>query len=50
MAELQASDPRIRVVRFSRNFGQQMALTAGLDYAQGKAVVVIDADLQDPPR
>jgi len=44
-----ASDPRIRLIRFSRNFGQQAAITAGLDHARGDAAVVIDADLQDPP-
>ena len=46
---LQAADARVRVLEFSRNFGHQMAITAGLDYAGGSAVVVIDADLQDPP-
>jgi len=49
MRELHASDPRIKVVDFARNFGHQIAVTAGLDYAQGDAVVIIDADLQDPP-
>ena len=49
LRELQESDERIRVVRFSRNFGHQMAITAGLEHASGEAVVVIDADLQDPP-
>jgi polyisoprenyl-phosphate glycosyltransferase len=49
LRELQAIDRRIRVVRFSRNFGHQMAITAGLEHASGDAVVVIDADLQDPP-
>jgi len=44
-----ASDCRIRVVEFSRNFGQQAAITAGLDLAAGEAVLVMDADLQDPP-
>ena len=44
-----AADPRIKVVSFSRNFGHQMAVTAGLDFASGDAVVVLDADLQDPP-
>jgi dolichol-phosphate mannosyltransferase len=39
----------IRLVQFSRNFGHQIAVTAGLDFAQGDAVVVMDADLQDPP-
>lgn len=42
-------DPRFKVINFSRNFGHQIAITAGLDYAQGDAVVIIDADLQDPP-
>jgi len=41
-------DPRLRVVRFARNFGQQMANTAGLRYARGEAVVLMDADLQMP--
>ncbi len=44
-----AADPRVRVVYLSRNFGHQTALTAGLDHARGDAVVMIDADLQDPP-
>jgi polyisoprenyl-phosphate glycosyltransferase len=43
------NDGRIRVLRFSRNFGHQSAVTAGLDFAAGDAVVVMDADLQDPP-
>ena len=42
-------DPRVRVVFLSRNFGHQTALTAGLDHAEGDAVVMLDADLQDPP-
>ncbi len=42
-------DPRVRVISFSRNFGHQTAVTAGLHYARGQAVAVIDADLQDPP-
>lgn len=46
---LQRQDSRIRVLRFSRNFGHQIAITAGLEHAAGDAVVVIDADLQDPP-
>ena len=45
----QRADPRVRVVSLSRNFGQQMAVTAGLAEAAGDAVAVIDADLQDPP-
>ena len=47
--DLAASDPRVRVVRLSRNFGHQTAITAGLDHARGDAVAMIDADLQDPP-
>src|SRR3954454_4460618 len=46
---LAANDPRVRVVYLSRNFGHQTAITAGLDHARGDAVVMIDADLQDPP-
>jgi dolichol-phosphate mannosyltransferase len=46
---LAANDPRVRVVYLSRNFGHQTALTAGLDHARGDAVVMLDADLQDPP-
>ncbi len=42
-------DERIRPVIFARNFGHQLAVTAGLDYSRGQAVVIIDADLQDPP-
>ncbi|GAC1376535.1 MAG: glycosyltransferase family 2 protein [Ktedonobacteraceae bacterium] len=49
MQELHERDQRVRVIDFSRNFGHQIAISAGLDYAQGKAVVVIDSDLQDPP-
>jgi glycosyltransferase involved in cell wall biosynthesis len=47
--ELATADPRVKVVRLSRNFGHQTAITAGLDHARGDAVVMIDADLQDPP-
>ncbi len=46
---VQANDNRTRVVSFSRNFGHQVAITAGLEHASGDAVVVMDADLQDPP-
>ncbi len=49
LRDLQAQDGRIRAVRFSRNFGHQVAITAGLEHACGDAVVIIDADLQDPP-
>jgi len=44
-----ATDPRIKVIRFARNFGHQIAVTAGIDAASGDAIVLIDADLQDPP-
>lgn len=46
---LARKDKRVRVIHFVRNFGHQIAVTAGIDAAQGRAVVVIDADLQDPP-
>ena len=49
LREMQLHDYRIRVVRFSRNFGHQVAITAGLEHTRGDAVVIIDADLQDPP-
>ncbi|MEJ7798094.1 MAG: glycosyltransferase family 2 protein [Solirubrobacteraceae bacterium] len=49
LAELADADPRVKVVTLSRNFGHQMAITAGLDHAAGEAVVMIDGDLQDPP-
>jgi polyisoprenyl-phosphate glycosyltransferase len=49
LERLAESDPRVRVVYLSRNFGHQTALTAGLDHARGDAVVMLDADLQDPP-
>ena len=44
-----AKDTRVRLLSFSRNFGHQIAITAGMEHARGQAVVVIDADLQDPP-
>ena len=44
-----APDPRYKVLSFARNFGHQMAITAGMDRAEGDAVVIMDADLQDPP-
>ncbi|GAB4501263.1 MAG: glycosyltransferase family 2 protein [Anaerolineales bacterium] len=47
--ELAAQDGKVRPVIFARNFGHQIAVTAGLDYSRGAAVVIIDADLQDPP-
>ena len=47
--EIAQKDARIRPVIFARNFGHQIAVTAGLDFSRGQAVVIIDADLQDPP-
>jgi len=52
LSEMQAvstQDPRVKIINFARNFGHQIAVTAGIDYAEGKAVILIDADLQDPP-
>jgi polyisoprenyl-phosphate glycosyltransferase len=49
MLDLQKRDPRFKLLRLSRNFGHQIAITAGLDFAAGQAVIVMDADLQDPP-
>jgi glycosyltransferase involved in cell wall biosynthesis len=49
MMEMSARDPRFKVVQLSRNFGHQMAITAGLDFSAGNSVVIMDADLQDPP-
>lgn len=46
---LHERDVRVRVIDFSRNFGHQIAISAGLDHARGQAVVIIDSDLQDPP-
>jgi glycosyltransferase involved in cell wall biosynthesis len=49
MRDLAARDPRFRYVQLSRNFGHQVAITAGMDYSLGQAVIIMDADLQDPP-
>lgn len=49
LERLQTDDERVRLVCLSRNFGHQVAISAGLDHARGEAVAVIDADLQDPP-
>ena len=49
LREIAAGDPRVRAVVFSRNFGHQLAATAGIDEARGDAVVLLDAELQDPP-
>ncbi len=47
--ELHAADPRVKLVALSRNFGHQLAISAGLDFASGDAIVIMDGDLQDPP-
>ncbi|WP_010272226.1 glycosyltransferase family 2 protein [Paenibacillus senegalensis] len=49
ISEISDRDPRVKIIDFSRNFGHQVAISAGMDYAQGRAIIVIDADLQDPP-
>jgi dolichol-phosphate mannosyltransferase len=49
LSKFAAANPRIRVLKVSRNFGHQIAISAGIDYARGDCVAVIDADLQDPP-
>jgi polyisoprenyl-phosphate glycosyltransferase len=49
LREIARTDPRVRIVQLARNFGHQIAVTAGIDHAAGDAVVLIDADLQDPP-
>ncbi len=49
MRELAARDPHVKYVNFARNFGHQTAVTAGIDYASGNAIILIDSDLQDPP-
>ena len=49
MVEAARADPRIRLVKLSRNFGHQVAISAGLDHARGTAVIILDSDLQDPP-
>ena len=50
LKKIQADDPRVTVVNLSRNFGHQLAVTAGLDIAMGDAVIIMDSDLQDPPK
>jgi len=49
LIELHNKDSRFKILNFSRNFGHQIAVTAGLDFAKGDAVIIMDADLQDPP-
>jgi polyisoprenyl-phosphate glycosyltransferase len=50
MVEANSQDPRFKILQLSRNFGHQLAITAGMDVASGQAVIVMDADLQDPPQ
>lgn len=50
LIKIQKKDKRVRVIDLSRNFGHQIAVTAGLDYAKGDAVIIMDSDMQDPPR
>ena len=47
--DLHSKDPRVKIIDFSKNFGHQVAISAGADFAEGDAVIVMDADLQDPP-
>ena len=49
LSRLAAQDPHVRVIGFSRNFGHQIAISAGLDHSRGRAVILMDSDLQDPP-
>ena len=49
VAEFSSSDPSVRLINFSRNFGHMAAISAGMEYARGQAIFIIDADLQDPP-
>ena len=49
LVAIHEQDPHLKIVKFSRNFGHQIAVTAGVDEAVGDAIVIIDADLQDPP-
>jgi glycosyltransferase involved in cell wall biosynthesis len=49
LTKLQAVDSRIVIINFARNFGHQLAVTAGLDHAKGEAAIIMDSDLQDPP-
>lgn len=49
LSALHENDPRFKILRFSRNFGHQIAISAGIDHATGDAIVIMDGDLQDPP-
>ena len=50
LVDIQKKDSRVKVIDFSRNFGHQIAVTAGLDFASGDAVIIMDSDMQDPPK
>lgn len=50
LKEIREKDSRFKIINFSRNFGHQIAVTAGLDLAKGDAVIIMDSDLQDPPK
>jgi dolichol-phosphate mannosyltransferase len=50
LIKIQQKDKRVNVINFSRNFGHQIAVTAGLDYSKGDAVIIMDSDMQDPPK
>ena len=50
LKNIQSNDSRVRVIDFARNFGHQIAVTAGLDYSTGDAAIIMDSDMQDPPR
>ena len=49
LIELHKKNPKVFIIDFSRNFGRQMAMTAGIDYAHGNAIILMDGDLQHPP-
>lgn len=49
LSEAHQRDPRIKIIRFSRNFGHQVAISAGIEHASGEAIMIMDGDLQDPP-
>ena len=49
MTQIHNQDNRFKIIRFSRNFGHQIAITAGMDLAEGDAIILMDGDLQDPP-
>ena len=50
LKQLATKDQRVKIIEFARNFGHQLAITAGIDHAKGDAVIVMDTDLQDPPK